>query len=238
MAGEIRREYPEEPDGERKPSDFSAYPEAVNEEVSAASGSEMREVPQATDKRSEETLPVHERVETPYQPEDDVMWPVTYGDPLPETRDQEVEHVPDSDEFILYDEGSEEAAESLVAEGELNAPGMIPMEGEPEAVELREPPSFVGWLRNVVLGTPPDEQEARLRRLNHAISQYPDSPANYVLRGELYLKMREYAQAAADFRMALSLAEGQYAARDWGIVAQAMRDRARVGLEKAQRHGS
>ncbi len=75
----------------------------------------------------------------------------------------------------------------------------------------------------------------RLHDLSNAIDLHPDSPTNYVLRGELYLNVGEAALAEADFRQALSLAQADYGTSRWGVVAQAVQDRARAGLTKA--HG-
>ena len=78
----------------------------------------------------------------------------------------------------------------------------------------------------------------RLERLNWAISAYPDAPANYVLRGELLLEHGETNQAADDFLRALELAEEQIETNAWGVLAQAMQDRARVGLRDALARGA
>lgn len=75
----------------------------------------------------------------------------------------------------------------------------------------------------------------RLRELDEAISLHPDVVVNYVLRGELYLKTGETDLAASDFRRALSLAVEQVETKNWGIIAQAMYDRAEVGLRQAER---
>ena len=41
------------------------------------------------------------------------------------------------------------------------------------------------------------------------------------------------AEAAADFQQALALCETAFAASDWGVVAQALSDRALTGLRRA-----
>jgi uncharacterized protein HemY len=79
-------------------------------------------------------------------------------------------------------------------------------------------------------------RERWLRDLNHAIADHPEAPANYVLRGELALETRDYSQAAADFEKALELASAQVETENWGILAQAMQDRAYRGLTQARRH--
>jgi hypothetical protein len=78
--------------------------------------------------------------------------------------------------------------------------------------------------------------EQRLVALNDAIALYPDASSNYVLRGELYLRAKVYALAAADFERAIALADEQMATSDWGLVAQAVQDRAQQGLKRAKRH--
>lgn len=79
-----------------------------------------------------------------------------------------------------------------------------------------------------------EQAEARLSDLDAALAQHPDSAANYVLRGEVYHQLGEYELAAADFSRALELAAAQVESDDWGLVAQAMQDRAERGLEKAR----
>jgi hypothetical protein len=75
----------------------------------------------------------------------------------------------------------------------------------------------------------------RLAALTDAIALYPNSAANYVLRGELYAKHGEYALAEADFLKALSLAESELASEDWGFVAQTVQDRAEYDLRRLRR---
>lgn len=77
--------------------------------------------------------------------------------------------------------------------------------------------------------------DQRLYDLAHAIATYPDAAVNYVTRGELYLHLDEPALAAADLRQGLALAQAEIDARAWGIVAQAMQERALKGLEQAER---
>ncbi|MEO8612939.1 MAG: hypothetical protein ABI690_33915 [Chloroflexota bacterium] len=74
----------------------------------------------------------------------------------------------------------------------------------------------------------------RIRQLDSAIEKAVDTPTNYVLRGELYLSAREYALAKRDFQRAQELAAAQFESSDWGLMAQAMEDRAWMGLQKAE----
>lgn len=75
----------------------------------------------------------------------------------------------------------------------------------------------------------------RLRLLDQAIYKHPEAPTNYVLRGELYLKIGDYDAAYTDFVQALDQAAQQVESAEWGLVAQAMQDRALVGKRAAEK---
>ncbi len=93
-----------------------------------------------------------------------------------------------------------------------------------------------GWLQNLfhrILGS--KRFDRRLRELDHVIALRPDVVVNYVLRGELHLKQNKYELAASDFERACKLAAEQMQTNNWGIVAQAMYDRAQVGLKQVER---
>jgi tetratricopeptide (TPR) repeat protein len=91
--------------------------------------------------------------------------------------------------------------------------------------------SFGEWVRFRILGEDiPAQKENQLRELVNAIERHPDAAVNYVLRGELYLKARQWDEAREDFRMALSLARSQYESSAWGVLAQGVQDRAIQGL--------
>lgn len=111
-----------------------------------------------------------------------------------------------------------------------------PADGEWVAIEETAKPAESFWqrLKKALFGSN-EGIEQRLRSLSLAIEKYPQTPANYVLRGELYLGVGEHELAATDFQRALELASAQFEASDWGGIAQAMRDRAEAGLEKALR---
>jgi tetratricopeptide (TPR) repeat protein len=78
-------------------------------------------------------------------------------------------------------------------------------------------------------------EAARLSNLTQSIEDAPESAVNYILRAELYMGLREYALAQADFQRAVELADTQFELADWGLLDQVMRDRALAGLDKAQR---
>lgn len=78
---------------------------------------------------------------------------------------------------------------------------------------------------------------ARVESLTRYIERYPNTPTNYILRGEVYLTLRQAASAAADFRRALDLAEAHSADLSWGYANAAFIDRAAQGLRRAQQHG-
>lgn len=75
----------------------------------------------------------------------------------------------------------------------------------------------------------------RLAALTDAIAANPDSAANYVMRGELFLQHGERELAYADFVKALTLAAAQLESDDWGLVVQAVQDRAEAGLRRIVR---
>ncbi len=74
----------------------------------------------------------------------------------------------------------------------------------------------------------------RLIALNRTLATYPDNVSAYVLRGEFYLTQGLYEQAVTDFQSALRIAERQLETERWGMVEQVMRDRASIGLRRAQ----
>ncbi len=79
-----------------------------------------------------------------------------------------------------------------------------------------------------------DSQQQRLDDLNISIQLYPDSATNYVLRGELFEKQKHYELAIADFETAQALASDQVMTDRWGLVNQAVQDRAIRGLRRVK----
>lgn len=114
-------------------------------------------------------------------------------------------------------------------------------EGEADFSERVIPPEQMPWwewLRRKVWPTRAEYEAGiveRLADLEDAILHEPDAPANYVLRGELYLELGWTEEAIVDFECAQGVAERALNNRDWGIIAQVMRDRARYGVQQAQK---
>lgn len=103
----------------------------------------------------------------------------------------------------------------------------------PEAEATHPPASPWARLRDLIVGAP-DGTGARLAALEESIAADPAEPANYVLRGELYLELGEAALAQADFERGEHLAALLMERSAWGIIAQALVDRARIGLGRAR----
>jgi tetratricopeptide (TPR) repeat protein len=103
-------------------------------------------------------------------------------------------------------------------------------------VDVKRSEGFMTRLRALVTGSQASSTSTteRLVALTRAIERHPESAANYVLRGELFLDIGEKARAAQDFQAALRLTEAQFAEDDWGLVAQALQDRAIAGLERVK----
>ncbi len=93
---------------------------------------------------------------------------------------------------------------------------------------------LTAWLLPTA-GEKREQQLARIHQLTRALSREPGSAASYISRGEVYLEAGDSQAAAADFRQALALAETQFKTDTWGVVAQAVRDRALQGLQQARK---
>ena len=76
----------------------------------------------------------------------------------------------------------------------------------------------------------------RHRALSEAIDAQPESITHFVLRGELLADRGDHQRAKADFESALDLARGVDLNRGWGLLEQAMGDRAHLGLRLTERH--
>lgn len=128
------------------------------------------------------------------------------------------------------DTGDEDAVSQEVAASWPEQPPVAPP-GIADEDDDDEP--GVGWFA-ALLGLKRRERlEARLRRLDKAVAAAPDAPMNFVLRGELKLKLGQRDEAATDFQQALGLAERAFTESDWGLVAQAISDRALAGLRRS-----
>ena len=76
----------------------------------------------------------------------------------------------------------------------------------------------------------------RFRELSDKIEAMPDSITYHVLRGELLIERGEYERARSDFQVAVELADGVDANEGWGVIEQALRDRAIEGIAWVNRH--
>lgn len=136
------------------------------------------------------------------------------------------EFLPGSEEYpepVPVIDPSDGAAGEVVLAYEMPA-AEAPLQSQPAAKPKR---SFFGGLWA--------GRRTRIDALSHAIEMNPEEPANYILRGELYYQLREYALAEVDFQRGYILASEQVEANRWGIVAQTLLDRALYGLTKVQR---
>jgi tetratricopeptide (TPR) repeat protein len=127
-----------------------------------------------------------------------------------------------------YEAESEAEHETILEAGPENTVGV------PEMVSLSGYRlSFGDWFRVRFMGQDVvHERQQQVTSLTRAIEQYPDAPANYVLRGELYQQAGMIEQAEADFEAAIRLADADYDAYQWGVLSQALRDRALNRLHK------
>jgi tetratricopeptide (TPR) repeat protein len=107
------------------------------------------------------------------------------------------------------------AAMMAVNEGELTASAVAS-----EAEQTKSPVHAV-----------PSISSGRIETLSRAIEQHPDSPANYVLRGDAYLELGKREEAVEDYLAALQLAEGRQT--DWEYLNRSFMDRARQGLRRS-----
>ncbi|GAB4324549.1 MAG: hypothetical protein Kow00117_12620 [Phototrophicales bacterium] len=108
-----------------------------------------------------------------------------------------------------------------------------------EVEETQLPPrvGFWGRLRQWVFPTVDDLRayyHQQLVELDDAIALHPESPTNYLLRGEVYLIMNQPQIALADFEKAFELASEHLEKTHWGVVMQVVQDRAQRGLLKAK----
>jgi hypothetical protein len=100
------------------------------------------------------------------------------------------------------------------------------------------PPTW--WQTVMALVWPTAEQVAathrqRLASLDATIQRYPESPSAYLLRAELALEQGLLDLAESDFRRAQTLASAEAHGAVWGMVGQAVQDRAVEGLAQVAR---
>lgn len=138
---------------------------------------------------------------------------------------------PEASEAVPTDveDAAHEGASEPVGDDFSPMPEPVPQPTVQQSVQ-----QFLKRARQVVMGSAEDVP-AQLAELTAHIEAYPEDPSNYVIRGEVYMEMREYALAAADFQQGYELAEAQFTTADWGFMAQALRDRALDGLKHARR---
>ena len=92
---------------------------------------------------------------------------------------------------------------------------------------------FKPALRSLMRNKAEREREfyRRHRALSDKLELMPDSSTYYVLRGELLAEHGDVVRARSDFDKAVELAENIDPARKWGLLEQAMRDRALQGID-------
>ena len=106
---------------------------------------------------------------------------------------------------------------------------------EAETAESSEsPPEADSSDTTQPLARPQSVNELRIEALTQAIERYPNTPTNYVLRGEVYLALNQHTLAGADFNRALTLAEAHVDELPWGYATAAFVDRAQNGLRQVQ----
>lgn len=137
---------------------------------------------------------------------------------------------------VLDDSGGE----TFTSENLHLAEGDLVLDGSTARVQLQTQTSLPFWQRFIDdLFPSRTQREAtarqRLQGLDDAIALYPETTVNYVLRGEVYLELRQDELAALDFRRAFEMAAREVEHNTWGIVAQTLQDRALHGLNQAQR---
>ncbi len=145
--------------------------------------------------------------------------------PLPEAADDAGDGAPEPDML----------AAEIPVEDVLDQPAVVEF---PAEQPVAAPDGTPWWklLWQMLTGTTDAaSRDQQAHDLDAAIGATPDTPANYVLRGELRLSSGDYDGAAADFQRALDLASAEVETQDWGIVAQAVQDRAYAGLKKIER---
>lgn len=78
------------------------------------------------------------------------------------------------------------------------------------------------------------EYSARVRQLSVLLELYPADAALYLVRGEAFLKRGDRELAREDLRNALHFAEHDITHKRWGLVDQAVADRARQRLKEVE----
>jgi hypothetical protein len=108
-----------------------------------------------------------------------------------------------------------------------------PVDDQPKKRREYRPQSFGEWVMMRFFGKDiAAELEERLGNLTYAIERSPETASNYLLRGEIHFKLREWAFAEDDLNKAVDLAENELQEASWGLIPQSTRDRALVLLRQ------
>lgn len=76
----------------------------------------------------------------------------------------------------------------------------------------------------------------RLTNITADIQHQPHVAVNYLVRAELYAEYGYWEQALRDSERAYELAVHEFMGRRWGVVAQAIQDRAHRLMLRAKRY--
>lgn len=97
-------------------------------------------------------------------------------------------------------------------------------------------PSLGQRLRGWIAPTRAERQRelvGRIEALTRAMGTDANAAVLWVSRGEALLELGRAREAASDFQRALTLADEDLSTESWGVIAQAVRDRALLGLGQA-----
>ncbi len=119
---------------------------------------------------------------------------------------------------------------SEVLTSDLSSASDMPGQSRYESAYRDESVSDDQALPQPAVATPPTLIDVRIGALTEAIGYYPNTPVNYVLRGELYIESNRFEQASADFERALDLAQARQESLTWGYVNTVLIDSVYAGL--------
>jgi tetratricopeptide (TPR) repeat protein len=75
-----------------------------------------------------------------------------------------------------------------------------------------------------------------LHDLSEHIEDNPTEAVHYLLRADVHIELKQYKMAQADLERALELSENTLAESDWGLSAQAIRDKALHRLRQIEQY--